>query len=187
MEDFLGLLIFIAFAVISMAGRAMQNQKRRAEGDEAQPAPRAPKWPGPVAGPGVPGYPRPPWPQGPAAQRPEPVPASPAPPGPFEQEQEPLPVAEAVDTVGPPSRTAEEESARFTKELQGWNQRLTLTDIGDPRPGDEFPAEGIDEAQAGIGRGALIRRESLAYAVVMAEVLGRPRALRQLRPSQSRR
>ncbi len=169
MEDLFGILVFVIFAAVSIGSKLM---KRR---DERTPAP---KWPGPVAGPGVPGYPRPSWPDASPRQQPAPPVARQSPPRPVAASGEGVSGGEGIGSgmegaglEGPGSTSAEAEALRFTEETDriGTLARTAIV------PEDIGRSEGV----AVDLKDAFTDRSAVARAVVMAEVLGKPKALRR--------
>jgi len=185
--DLLGILVFVLFVFLSIAGKAAQEKERRRRELQGRPAaPRAPQWPGPVAGPGFPGYPQPTFPQRPPRpQKLEPVPS---------QADDEGTSPEGVGMEGPqPGETTEAEVARFEQQTQDVDReaenvrreatRFATSDSGSRQLGDlaqsaapeyevKVQMNGNKELQ-----GALLTQGGLAQAVVMAEILGRPKAL----------
>lgn len=176
MESLIGIVIALVFAALSAVARSQaqrdQQQRRQARGQQ---------WPGPVAGPGFPGYPRPQPVQ--PAQAPAPAPA-------------PEPGGEGVGAEGPLSESTEAEVARFDREtaadinsaVEEVNQAVsevareaeavassnpTSLAIGQLGRDDYTPRTTPDESgELGFGP------DELQKAVVMAEVLGRPKGAR---------
>lgn len=188
--DLLGILVFVVFIFLSLAGKAAQEKERRRRELEGRPAaPRSPQWPGPVAGPGLPGFPRPDFPQRPLPPRPER--AAPA----TEPRTGEGVSMEGVGSEGPqPGETAEVEVARFEqasqdvdREVENVRRGATRVATSDPatrqlgdlaRETDVEWAEIADNVVTVRMEGALLSSDNLAQAVVMAEVMGRPKALR---------
>lgn len=186
--DLLGILVFVVLIFLSLAGKAAQEKERRRRELEGKPmAPRAPQWPGPVAGPGFPGYPQPTFPQ--RGLPPRPQPAGPAPQASGEGAS-----MEGVGSEGPqPGETAEAEVARFEQQAQDVDRevenvrreatRFATSDPGTRQLGDlarETDVEWAERADNVVTvqmEGALLSSDNLAQAVVLAEIMGRPKAL----------
>lgn len=180
--------MFLVFAGLSVVGRIVKQK-----GDQpGQAGPQAPKWPGPVAGPGVPQWPQrqpqtpPPWPP---QQQPPPVPQAQQPP------QEPQrihrwpteqPSSEGYGSIegGSMEGTSSEggglgsfkaERARFQSESEQFRRGRPETALHHPRSGE--PVE--QNAEVNPLLQVLASKEGLAQAVLVSEVLGKPRALRR--------
>jgi hypothetical protein len=193
--DALGFLIFLAFLVISIFGKISARKAQQQRDERQRRVPGAPQWPGPVAGPGLPGYPKPSWPQ---PQRPQPPVPQRQPAWPSRAEAT-RPSAdddgEGVSMEGAPDApSVPDELGRFDRETQ----RLDRPDLGQYR--SQFsqyqpnmqrlktalhhtePAEAPRAQVAALADGwmesALADRNSVARAVVLAEVLGKPKAYR---------
>jgi hypothetical protein len=172
LDDLIGILIFLVIAGLSWLSKAAQRQR------EEQPRP---KWPGPVAAPrnqGWPPKPAPVWPDRTERQgategartegtRTEGFPSEGlSVEGPKERLEEAPPLADTV----------QEELRRFDAETAALSRRHLeqLQDDLEPQEYDwSLPRE---ERQA--VRHLLTDRESLVRAVLAAEILGKPRALR---------
>lgn len=181
MEDLIPILVLILFGGLSWVGKMAQRQGKGSSSPNRPPA--RPHWPGPVAGPG-PGAPWPqgnPWPQRPAGQ---PV-AQPA--RPVSQWPQPVPQQAEVDTEGIGTEgfgtegqsamgfgSLADERARFQAEREQFRRShpegLLHVRLEEP--------ESIEPVQANPLAAALASKEGLAQAVLLAEVLGKPRALR---------
>ncbi len=186
--DLLGILVFVVLIFLSLAGKAAQEKERRRRELEGKPtAPRAPQWPGPVAGPGFPGYPQPTFPQ--RGLPPRPQPAGPAPQASGEGAS-----MEGVGSEGPqPGETVEAEVAWFEQQAQDVDRevenvrreatRFATSDPGTRQLGDlarETDVEWAERADNVVTvqmEGALLSSDNLAQAVVLAEIMGRPKAL----------
>lgn len=191
MEDFFGLVVFIIFLVISVGGRLARQGSRGAGGRPGPPRRERPNWPGPVAGPGLPGYPKPDWPQAPdqTADRPAPVRAASPPPAPAPAR---TPAQSGTLTSANPTwgsmggtsmegvsvegagmaPTTSEEATRFAAQ----SERFRTTKIVglELTPSQEATVTQTDQAL-----GLRVNTGQLVQSVVMAEVLGRPLALRR--------
>lgn len=186
--DLLGILVFVVLIFLSLAGKAAQEKERRRRELEGKPtAPRAPQWPGPVAGPGFPGYPQPTFPQ--RGLPPRPQPAGPAPQASGEGAS-----MEGGGSEGPqPGETVEAEVAWFEQQAQDVDRevenvrreatRFATSDPGTRQLGDlarETDVEWAERADNVVTvqmEGALLSSDNLAQAVVLAEIMGRPKAL----------
>lgn len=203
MEDWIGVLVFVLFAVVSIAGRAM---KQKQQGDNG----RQQQWPGPIAGnPGRMGRPMPP-PVRPLQAPPQPTstwaprPAAQAAPQPQAQALQPkqapktlvsgdvfttsLDDTEGVGTEGPqgqmdvpdPAADVERELRTFEQESERFG-RLQLTQLSNDlvRPDQRAETVTPDETAARADlQAALTDPDSLSRAIVLAEVLGKPKAMR---------
>lgn len=190
--DLLGILVFVVFIFLSLAGKAAQEKERRRRELEGKPtAPRAPQWPGPVAGPGFPGYPQPTFPQRPLPPRPEP--AAPAPAA-APQASDAGVAREGAGSAGPQlGQVTEAEVARFEQQAQDVDRevenvrreatRVATSDPGTRQLGDLARVTDVDWAERTDNvvtvqiEGALLSSDNLAQAVVLAEIMGRPKAL----------
>ncbi|MGE5672961.1 MAG: hypothetical protein ACM3XM_03620 [Mycobacterium leprae] len=179
MEDLLGIAFMAVMFFVAIYAKANKDAKRQ-QGQR-------PQWPGPVA-PG-PMYPRP--------QRPM---MPPMPPKPTRQPAYPGSSQEGVrlDGVGSSEEgprgdeTVDAELQRFNRDIDRFEgQQLPQfreeledrhlaelrSDIG--APAEAVPVLQVQTADSGMNlTGMLAERSSLAQAVVLAEVLGKPKALR---------
>lgn len=192
LDDFLGLLMFVVFLVISMGSKAANDarRKRRAEEDGEVPAPRAPQWPGPVAGPGLPGFPQPERPLPPASRPP------------IAMEGEGVGMegvgSEGAGTEGPaPGDTAEAEIVRFDRQTAEMSrgafmvgQEADAIAASDPgprqlgmlteQPDSDYAALQEEETGPNLAE-ALATPASVGQALILSEVLGKPVALRPVK------
>jgi hypothetical protein len=191
-SDIFGLLMFLVFLGVSFAGKLLKN---RQQGQDTGREPRRQQWPGPTAPPGIPGYPRPAMPPLPR-QSPAPQPSVP-----MQQSRPPQPsvpvrgvddVGEGVGTEGPGAgETVQAELARFDQQTN----RLAKPDLGAYQPRLPQYQAHFSRLQTALHRqeaepvvvaadvvtgldDALADPQAVARAFVLAEVLGKPRALR---------
>ncbi|MFZ5826084.1 MAG: hypothetical protein ACOY94_17450 [Bacillota bacterium] len=181
MEDLIGLVIFLVFAGLSLLGRVAKNKEQ--QGPQRQERHERPKWPGPVAGPGMPGQGQPPWPQPPPRPQPKPQPQS--------QPQQPARQmsGEGVSVEGRSSMlggsvegrssmvtgTMTENRARFRDQTEQWLGARVETGLHGSSPAAEVVTY---NQQVNPVAQALASKEGLAQGVLLAEILGKPRALR---------
>ncbi|HYG58812.1 MAG TPA: hypothetical protein VD902_12210 [Symbiobacteriaceae bacterium] len=199
MEDLFGVLIFLVFVGVSLVGRFLKSQQGQ-QGQQGQ----QPKWPGPVANPPR-GTPKPTW-APPAPPRPQSQPRpgrqqQPAPGG--QPRREPVPrdiSGEGVGTEGawsgmegPGAGDRVYEAANRFSQESDQIARHSLGEVYEDtggrhlhrlqdelvRPGDEAAVVTPGESTAWNLQPAMASRDSLAQAVVLAEVLGKPKALRK--------
>ena len=175
-----------------MVGFAIWQRIQRSRNQQGAGQPQTQTWPGPVAQPPrIPGMPRPTWPQAPQPTWPEaPRPAAQQPPalpqrtapvideeGPEADEQ----VDRELERFGWETQQMEnrqiDEAARFEKQSQEFERRqladlrggLTRTTEAAPAVSDEPVSSFLELADP----------EATARALVLAEVLGKPKALRK--------
>lgn len=208
MEDLIGILVFLAFAGISVLGRFLKRQEgQRGAGQPSWPQPpMAPPqrsgpqpsqpWPAPQAGP----QPSQPWPAQQAGPQPGRGPTGPgwppAPQGP-QWPGQPQPVQRTGEGVTLEGRSPSmegksiegrrsegyssmttgslaEERARFKEQSARFRRSRPDTALHHP----EVEAEGLEQSAPNPVAQALASKEGLAQAVLLAEVLGKPRAIR---------
>lgn len=182
MEQLFGILIALAVAVVSILAKRgqMQDPRRRQQ-----------QWPGPVAQP--PQYPRPAQVPPRAPSAPPRIPTAPPKPQPQPVRPQPRPYVdlEGVGMEGPgPNDTVETELSRFDREIESETRpqlsdlRFDLareqlrTDLSQQQDAAEYR---IVKEQASALQRSLVNRDDLARAVVLSEVLGKPKALRNRR------
>lgn len=184
-------------AVLVVAAFSMIGKLMKAKGGEQPPANR-PKWPGPVAGPGWPGQGQgqnSPWPQRTPQGRPSPPPWPPQGQQPAQHSlPEVQPMGEGISMEG---RRTEgygsieaarmegtssmvtgglaEEQARFRQESDQFRRNTPATAL---HRRQKEPVAAVPVAQVTPLVEALKRPEGLAQAVLVSEILGKPRALR---------
>lgn len=180
MDNLFGFLVAVFVVGFSIWQRVQRSRNQQGAG-----RPQTPTWPGPVAQPPrIPGMPsRPTWPEAPrpAAQQP------PAPPqrtatlideeGPEAEEQ----VDRELERFGRETQQMEnrqiDEAARFEKQSQEFERRQ-FADLrgGLARTNEAAPAVSNEPAGSFL---ELSDPEATARALVLAEVLGKPKALRK--------
>jgi hypothetical protein len=177
--DIFGILLFIVFLGVSFIGRLMKNQRA---GQDTGREPRRQQWPGPTAPPGIPGYPRPM-----TNSVPRQPSGSPQPPVPSQWNRPPQPMPrrdaddddegvsiEGVSVEGPAAgENVQAELARFNQASNRFGQLGRLKTA--------LHAPEAEPAVARLAPDALVGLDdpqSVARAFVLAEVLGKPRALR---------
>jgi hypothetical protein len=192
-SDIFGFLMFLVFLGVSFAGKMIKNKQ---QGQETGREPRRQQWPGPTAPPGIPGYPRPATPSLPRQSR------APQPSVPMQQSRPPQPSVplrdvddddEGVGTEGPGAgETVQAELARFDQETS----RLAKRDLAAYQPRlpqyqphfsrlqtalhtqEAEPVAVVADVVTGLDD-ALADPQAVARAFVLAEVLGKPRAMRR--------
>lgn len=185
--DIFGFLLFIVFLGVSFIGKLMKDQRA---GQDKRREPRRQQWPGPVAPPGTPGYPRPMTRPVPRQQTQPPQP--PTPRRDADDDDEGVSI-EGVSVEGPaPGENVQAELARFDQETR----RRAKSDLGAYEPRlQQYQYQSqlkrlkttlhVPEAELGVageapdGLSGLDDPQSVARAFVLAEVLGKPRALRR--------
>lgn len=197
MEDFFGTAIFIIFLAISLFGRmnrAAQQRKGRPvlddEDDDDTPRAERPTWPGPVAGPGVPGLPKPEWPQAPTARRQGAGPVRRASlPSTQGRPEEAGAREEGVrtDGFGPegvrtegvategPAGTMADVVARFAAEADRFVTTRFETELAGPDRLEVEPSPSTEVARNQLR----LPRARWAQAVALSEVLGKPVSMRR--------
>ncbi|HWI61791.1 MAG TPA: hypothetical protein VNT75_08140 [Symbiobacteriaceae bacterium] len=204
MDDLFWIFFAVVGVFVSLAGKAMKQQQGRAGRSQ-----EAPKWPGPVAGP-RPGQ-GPTWAPPPASRQPTPSwpPKAQQPAKPLEPMKREAPKTlvsgdvftrsldqegygtEGIGTEGQGvegpgvGEGVEDEMNRFSRESEQMERRQ-LSELTDDlvRPEQNAYAirvETVDEAGL---QGALSDPAGLSRAIVLAEVLGKPKALRGRRGFQ---
>jgi hypothetical protein len=191
--DVAGFLIMLAFVGVSLLARAAKKT-----GEQPTGRPTRPQWPGPVAGPpgAPPNFPRP-W--SPGAQQPQ-APMAPASPSWQEQPGRPLTVplsGEGVGTEGPSEgERVEAEINRFDRESEQFAQKPMDEVSRFSRETEQFEGRHLTEMKTALTatdaaiitageasgydlQGSPDTAASLAQAMVMAEILAKPRALRR--------
>lgn len=156
MEVLFPIIVLVVVIAFSLLRRVAREEEKRQQ----------PKWPGPVAPPGIPGFPLP------------------APPQPRTRTSPPRNdrAGEGVATEGVTSmewaasgESVEQEATRFNARVEGdLSQRLGSLEATE--------AQSMVQPQTGPAtelQGALSDRNSLAQAFVLSEVLGKPKALRR--------
>ncbi|MFZ5817690.1 MAG: hypothetical protein ACOY93_20745 [Bacillota bacterium] len=188
MEDLIGFVVFLVFIGLSAVGRMGRNrQEQQGQG--------RPRYPGPVAGDSIPPWPSP-RPQRPQQEPPRQAPPAPAPTAPSRRrpmggegvtQEGRAPSLEGRQTEGYGSLegralegvssmvtgTLAEERSRFRRETERFRRAGPESAL---RPPEVEEAEAVAEANP-LAQ-VLASKEGLAQAVVLSEVLGKPRALR---------
>lgn len=179
MDDLFGFLFAVA-----MVGFAIWQRVQRSRNQQGAGQPQPPAWPGPVAQPPrIPGMPRPSWPEAPRpVQQPPAAPIQRTAPvideeGPEAEEQ----VDRELERFGRETQQMEnrqiDEAARFERQSQEFERRQ-LADLrgGLTRSTEAAPAVSMEPASSFL---ELSDPETAARALVLAEVLGKPKALRK--------
>jgi len=200
-ESFLGILVFLLFAAFSLIGKVAKKENDRRGGLPQRPQP--PQWPGPVAKQGQPQWPQPgprpaappQWPQaprqwpGPQGQAQNPAPA--APPEPRKKPPQTLfsdegesgsmggASSEGIGTEGPAAgQTFQADRDQFDRDVAGMSAaRLERFTEGLAQLGEDSYALPVEAGATELDL-AMADRDRVAQAVVMAEVLGKPKGLR---------
>lgn len=177
MEELIPILVLLVFGGLKFFGKIAQQGGKS---DSGRPTAK-PMWPGPIAGGGPLAGPRPglpqqqaPWPSAPPA-RPTAQPVTQWPPAVA------APAEVGGEGIGSEGQSAmgfgslADERARFQAERAQFRQAYPEGGLVHMRV--EEPVD-IEPAPAHPLAGALASKEGLAQAVLLAEVLGKPRALR---------
>lgn len=192
--DVLGFVLFLLFLGASLVGKlAKRENNRRTQ------MPQQPRWPGPVAGPQGRGFPQPSWPspQQPPAF-PQPMPRAPAPPAAQDADRGEGVQTEGYGVEGPaPNDQVEQELSRFTNETDRFSRQEIDEVVRFTRESEQFERRQLTELRTSLGKTTeaatvtsddgfaapdvsqgLADPASLAQAFVLAEVLGKPKAMR---------